>query len=128
MGVTKVDADISGYSELVMVGEFYAPMPRKRGHQPVGQVLDLVDESAHNAVAVLAFYFDQHDKTRSAFNQSGDVAVLGTAEQIALPVSRDRAIFNFRWSVPNRNRTDNLPPRLPCGRCSSAPPHDPAAA
>ena len=54
LGVTEVDTDVGGYSELAMVGEFCAPIPRKRGHQPVGQVLDLVDESAHNAVAVLA--------------------------------------------------------------------------
>ena len=80
MGVTKVDADVGGYSELAMIGEFCAPIPRGRGHSPMRQVSDLLDQGTHNAV--LAVYFDQHDKTRPAFNQSGNVNRPGFAGDV----------------------------------------------
>ena len=75
-------------------------MPAQRGDDRIG---------------VFAGHFYQRDKTRVAFHQRGDVAVLGTANQIALPMTRDGAVFDFRWPFPDRDRVDNLTTAVPTG-------------
>ena len=67
------------------------------------QVLHPGDQGADNTVAVLAFDFDQHDKARAAFDQRGDMAVSGAAQQVAFPVAGNGAILDFCWSVPDRH-------------------------
>ena len=76
LGVTEVDADIRRDGELPMVSQLRSPIPSQRRHQSLRQVLHLPDQGSHDAVAVLAVHLDQHDKTRTAFDQGSDVAVL----------------------------------------------------
>ena len=42
------------------------------------------------------------------FHQGHDVAVFSAADQIALPVSWDRSVFDLRWSFPDRDGLDDL--------------------
>ena len=127
-GITEVDADICRDGELPMIRKFGSPVLGQRGHHPLRQVLNPGNQNADDAVAVLAANLEQHDKTLGAFDQRGDVAVSGTAQQIAFSVAGNGTILDLRRSVPDRHGIDDLPPRLP-GCCrSSAPPHDPAAA
>jgi hypothetical protein len=61
---------------------------------------------------VLAGHFDQDGKTRMSFHQGCDVTVFGAAEQIALPMTEDGAVFNFCRSFPNGDGIDDLTPGL----------------
>ena len=42
------------------------------------------------------------------FHQSGDVTVLGAAEQIALPMTGDGAVFDFCGPFPDGDGIDDL--------------------
>ena len=46
----------------------------------------LPDECADNAVGILAWNLDEHDKSGLTLDQGGDVAVLSPGEEVALPV------------------------------------------
>ena len=67
---------------------------------------------------VFAGHFDQRGKTRMTFHQGGDVTVLGAAEQIALPMTGNSAVFNLRRSFPDGDGIDDLTARLsPAREC-----------
>lgn len=74
-----------------------------------------------DAVAVLATDLDQHDEARAAFDQSGDMAVSCTTQQITFPVARNGTILDLGRSVPDRYSIDDLLPRL-ARRCRGSAP------
>ena len=57
---------------------------------------------------VFAGHFDQHDETRMTFHQGCDVTVLAAAEQIALPMTGDGAVFDLRGPFPDGDGIDDL--------------------
>jgi hypothetical protein len=57
---------------------------------------------------VFAGHFDQDGKTRMSFHQGCDVTVPGAAEQIALPMPGNGAVFNFCRPFPDREGIDDL--------------------
>jgi hypothetical protein len=57
---------------------------------------------------VFAGHLDQHGETRMTFHQGGDVTVVRGAQQIALPMAGDGAIFDFRGSFPDGDGIDDL--------------------
>jgi hypothetical protein len=63
---------------------------------------------------VFAGHFDQEGETRMSFHQRCDVIVFGSAEQIALRMTGDGAIFNFCGSFPDGDSIDDLTPGLSC--------------
>ena len=73
--ITEVDSDISSDGEFPVIGQFGAPVPGQRGHQPLRQVPHLPDKSVDHGIAVFAINLDQHDKPRRPLNQRGDVRV-----------------------------------------------------
>ena len=73
--ITEVDSDVSSDGEFPVIGQFGAPVPSQRGHQPLRQVPHLPDKSADHGIAVFAINLDQHDKPRRPLNQRGDVRV-----------------------------------------------------
>jgi len=85
LGITEVDADISGDGELAMIGQFGSTVPSQRSHHPLRQVLHPGDQCADDAVAVLSADLDQHHEARAAFDERGDMAVFRTTQQIAFP-------------------------------------------
>jgi hypothetical protein len=58
--------------------------------------------------SVFAGHFDEHGKTRMSFHQGCDVTVLAASEQVALPMTGNRAVFNLGWPFPDRDGIDDL--------------------
>src|SRR4030095_8241918 len=57
------------------------------------------------------------------FDQSDDIAVLRSAEQVAFPVTRHRPVFYRSGSFPDRNRIRDLAALLRCmARATDGPP------
>ena len=63
----------------------------------------------HDHRRVFDRHLDQHGKARMAFFQSCNVAVLGAGQQIAFPMTRNRSVFRFRGSFPDRDGINDLP-------------------
>src|SRR5580704_2088677 len=59
------------------------------------------------------------------FYQGCNVAVLCTAQQIAFPMPRNRSVFRFRRSFPDRDGIDDLPPGLSTDHGMSRAAHAP---
>jgi len=62
------------------------------------QSLRLLDQRRDDAFGILIRNLDQHHVARMALDKSCDVAVPRPADQVALPMARDRTIFNRRRS------------------------------
>src|SRR5580704_18572354 len=58
-----------------------------------------------------------------AFYQCRNITVLGAAQQIAFPVTRNRSVFHFRRSFANRDGIDDLTARLSADGCVSRAAH-----
>jgi hypothetical protein len=57
---------------------------------------------------VFAGYLDQRGKTRMSFHQGRDVTVLRPADEIALPMAGDGAVFDFSGPLPDGDGIDDL--------------------
>jgi len=65
-------------------------------------------QRGHDRRCVFAGYFDQRNKTRMTLHQGGDMAVVGAAQQIALPMTRDGAVLDFCRPFPDGDGIDDL--------------------
>ena len=61
---------------------------------------------------VFAKHLDQGGKTRMTFHQGCDVTVLGAADKITLPMTRNGTVLDFCGPFPDRDGLDDLPARL----------------
>ena len=82
----KVDVEIGGQCQPLVVGKFLAAIPGQRTAQFTWQVLDLFSECRHDARRVLVADLGKHHIAGTAFDQGGNEAVLRPGDQIAFPV------------------------------------------
>ena len=68
----------------------------------------VLDQCVDDGLRVLAWHLNQHHVTRVAFNQSGDLAVIATHDQITFPVARYRTILGFCRAFTDRYRVGDL--------------------
>ena len=61
---------------------------------------------------VFAGHFDQEGETRMSFHQGCDVTVFSAAEQVALPMTGNSAVFNLCRPFPDRYCIDDLTAEL----------------
>src|SRR6185312_1233098 len=80
----------------------------QRTSQSCGQLANVLAESGDHGSCVFAGYLDQHDKTRMSLHERRDVTVLGAADEIALPMAGDGAIFDLCGPFSNGNGVDDL--------------------
>jgi hypothetical protein len=60
-----------------------------------------------------------------AFHQCRNVAVLGSAQKVAFPMTGNRSVFHFRRPLADRDGIDDLTARLTADGCVSRAPHAP---
>ena len=89
-----MDLDLGGQCQALVIGEFFASVPGQRPVKFTGQSLRLFDQRRDNAFGVLVRNLDQHHVARMTLDKRCDIAVPGSADQVALPVARHGAIFN----------------------------------
>jgi hypothetical protein len=70
----------------------------------------MLTQGGNHSFRFLARHLDQHGKARMAFYQSRNVTVLGTAQQIAFPMTRNRSVFYFRRPFADGDGIDDLTP------------------
>src|SRR5260370_12622291 len=100
-------------------------VPRHRAFHSSGEFSNMLSQGSNHSFCFFARDLDQHGKARMTFDQSRDVAVLATAQQIAFPMTRNRSVFHFRRPFADRDGIDDLTPSLPADRCMSRPAHAP---
>ena len=62
-------------------------LSRERAPQVCREFPNVLGQCGHDRRRVFAGHFDQRDKTRVTLHQRSDVAVVGAAQQIALPIT-----------------------------------------
>ena len=86
--------DLGGQGQALMIGELFSSIPGQRSVKFTGQPLRLFDQRRDDAFSILVRDLDQHHVARMTFDKRCDIAVPGTADQVALPMARHGAIFN----------------------------------
>ena len=81
-----------------MIGKLFASVLGQRPVKLAGQSQRLLDQRRDNAFGVLVRNLDQHHVARMALNKRCNIAIPCPADQVALPMPWDRAIFNRCWS------------------------------
>ncbi len=81
-------------TEPSMLGELQASIPSQRFVQFRRQLLRVLDERRHDRLRFLAGYFRKHHVARMTFDQSRNVAVLRSGQQIAFPMTGHGTIFD----------------------------------
>ena len=99
--ITEVDIYICGYGEVLMPRHFRPAIPRKGFVELFRELSCLFDQGCRNALGVLVRDFSQHDKTGMPLNQRGDVTVVRTRDQIALPMARNGTIIDLSRAFTN---------------------------
>lgn len=94
--VTKIDLDLGGQCQALMIGELFASVLGQRPVKFTGQSLRLFDQRRDDAFSILVRDLGQHDVARMTLDKRCDIAVPGSADQVALPMARHGAIFNRR--------------------------------
>jgi hypothetical protein len=92
--VTKIDLDLGGQCQALMIGELFASVPGQRPVKFTGQSLRSFDQRRDDAFSILVRDLDQHHVARMTLDKRCDIAVPGPADQVALPVARHGAIVN----------------------------------
>src|ERR1700688_4551564 len=91
-----------------MFGHFEPAIPSQRATHRRGELANMPGQSSNDSSRVFAGHFHQCDKTRMAFDQGGDVTVVGTAQQIALPMTGNGSVFDLRRPFPDGDGIDDL--------------------
>jgi hypothetical protein len=91
-------------------------------------MLYLPDQSVDDAIRIFAWHANEHDKSRLTLHQGGDVAVLSSSQQVALPVTRDRSVLYLGRPLSDGYRVNDLPARLSASAGVFAPAHQSARA
>ena len=69
-------------------------------------------QGGDDRLCIFTGHFDEHDETRVSFHQGCDMSVFAACEQVALPVTRNSAVFNLGRSFTNRDGINDLTSRL----------------
>ncbi len=93
-GSQKIDLDLGGQCQALMIGELFASVPGQRPVKFTGQSLRLFDQRRDDAFSILVRDLDRHHVARMTLHKRCDIAVPGPADQVALPMARHGAIFN----------------------------------
>jgi hypothetical protein len=91
--ITEIHFNIRGYREGLVFGHLQPTVPGQRVPQKGWEFANVPAQCGHDSSRIFAGYFYQRDKTRMTFHQSRDVTVLGAAQQIALLMAGDGAVY-----------------------------------
>src|SRR5664280_1914629 len=110
--IAEVNVDIGRQRKSSMIRKLLAPVPGQRLIQLTRQHFRLLDERGNNRLGVLIGYLHQHHVTGMTFDQGRDVAVPRPGQEIALPMTRHRPIFNRCRSLTDRDEILDLSPSI----------------
>src|ERR1700733_14983658 len=111
--IAKVYGDVGCQCETPMIRKLLATVPGQGFVQFVRQLLRLPDERGYDRLRLLVGYLRQHHITRMALNQGRDMAVLRPRQQVTLPMTRHRPVFNRRRSLADRDKVRDLSSPIP---------------
>ena len=97
--IAKIDVDFGRQRKATMIRKFLPPVPSQGFVQLFWQLLRLLDECVDYRPGVLACYLGLHHVTSMTLDQGGDVGVVRPGQEIALPMTWHRPIFNRRRSL-----------------------------
>jgi hypothetical protein len=93
-GVTKVDLDLGGQCQALMIEELFATVPGQRPVKVTGQSLRLFDQRRDDAFSILVRDLDQASRSANDAAQALRHRCPGPADQVALPMAWHGANFN----------------------------------
>src|SRR3979490_2985807 len=99
--IPKIDLDLGGQCQTLMIREFLASVPGQRPVKFAGQSLRLLDQCRDNAFGILVRNLDQHHVARMALDKRCDITIPRSTDQVALPMAWHGTIFNRRRSLAN---------------------------
>src|SRR6185436_3550765 len=79
--VTKIDLDLGGQCQALMIGKLFASVPGQRPVKFTGQSLRSFDQRRDDAFSILVRDLDQHHVARMTLHKRCDIAVPGSADQ-----------------------------------------------
>jgi hypothetical protein len=91
-------------------------------------MLHLPDQSVDDAVGIFARDLDEQEEPGLTLDQCGDVTVLSSREEIALPVPGDRSVLYLGRPLSDGYRVNDLTARLSPGGGGFASAHQPPGA
>src|ERR1039458_3972889 len=87
-----------------MIGHLGTPVPRQRFVEFLRQLVSVLDQSIGERLGVFAGDLYQHYVAGMTFHEGRNLATTGSTQQIALPVTWDRSIFNRGRTLADRYR------------------------
>ena len=96
------------WATVWMTATMRTPYSRKSRRSKIGHFSYVVSQRLCHRDGFFARCFDEHDIARLALHQGRDLRVGRATQQIALPVSRNGAVFDLRGSLANGDRSNDL--------------------
>jgi hypothetical protein len=103
-GIAEIRGDVGGNGEPLVSRHLRAPIPGEGFIEVLGKLLRVFDERVNYRFTVLAVNLDEHDIARMSLDKRGNPTVTTAAQEVALLVPRNRAVFNSSGTFVGRNR------------------------
>ncbi|CUH47827.1 hypothetical protein RUA4292_02003 [Ruegeria atlantica] len=123
MRVAKVDVEIGGQCQVLVIGKLFAAVPGQRLAKLSRQMLDLCGQRSHDSLRFFPAHLHEHDIARAPLHQRRDEAVLRAGDQVTFPVAGNGAVFDSGRAFPDRDRILDLTEPIPL-QASMARPAD----
>ena len=107
--IAEVDLHVGGDGEVLVVRPSPCPDPKSAIGAAAAAAGARVRARARTTVWLsLARHLHQHHEPRLAFDQRGDVSVVGSGQQVSLPVTWNGSILGLRRSLADGDRVQDL--------------------
>ena len=111
-GIPKVNLHFCSNRELLVFSHLQPAVPGQRASQNRRKFTDMLTQGSNDNSRFFARHLDQHGKAGMTLYQGRNVAILGPAQQIPFPMTRNRSVFCLGGSFPDRDGIDDLTSRL----------------
>src|SRR3984885_1031015 len=116
--IAEVHGDVGCQGKSSMIRKLLTTVPGQGFVQFIRQLLRLPDERGYHRLRLLVGHLRQHHITRMALTQGRDMAVLRPRQQVTLPMTRHRPVFNRRRSLADRDKVRDLSSPIPFRTCA----------
>ena len=107
-GITEIHLGVRRQGEGLVVREFHASIPGQRLTELVRQLPDLRAEGRHHGLGVLASDFHEHRKPGVPLDESRDVGIGTSGNEVTFPMTGDGSVRDLRGAIGNGDPIDNL--------------------
>ena len=107
-GITEIHLGVRCQGEGLVVGEFHAAIPGQRLTKLFRQLPDVRAEGRHHGLGILASDFHEHRKPGVPLDESHNVGIAASGNEVAFPMTRGGSVRDLRRAMSNRDSIDNL--------------------